>query len=81
MAKAKDFFQTNSCLGSADASDFYLGADLPSPESIKIYVDTFDSGTLDQLNLTPYIKTEPSGKRYVTVTSCAACTAWAVQDF
>ena len=59
-----DTVSSNSYLGSADASDFYLGADLPSPESIKIYVDTFDSATLDQLNFTPYIKTEPSGKRY-----------------
>jgi hypothetical protein len=40
---------SNSHLGSADASDFYLGADLPSPGSIKIHVDTFGSGALDQL--------------------------------
>jgi hypothetical protein len=60
-----DAVSPNSYLGSASASDFYLGADLPSPESIKTYVDTFDSDALDQLNFTPHIKTEPSGKRYV----------------
>ena len=59
-----DAASSNSYLGSADASDFYLGADLPSPESIKIHVDTFDSDALDQLNFTPHVKTEPSGKRY-----------------
>jgi hypothetical protein len=44
--------------GSADATDFYLGADLPSPQSIKIYCDTFDSQTLLDLGFTPCMKTD-----------------------
>ena len=56
-----DAVSSDSNLGSADATDFYLGADLPSPQSIKIYCDTFDSQTLLDLGFTPYIKTEPSG--------------------
>ena len=59
-----DTVSSDSNLGSADATDFYLGADLPSPQSIKIYCDTFDAQTLLDLGFTPYIKTEPSGKRY-----------------
>ena len=35
-----DTVSSDSNLGSADATDFYLGADLPSPQSIKIYCDT-----------------------------------------
>jgi hypothetical protein len=60
-----DTVSSDSNLGSADATDFYLGADLPSPQSIKIYCDTFDSQTLLDLGFTPYIKTGPSGKTYV----------------
>ena len=60
-----DAVSSESNLGSADATDFYLGADLPTPQSIKIYCDTFDASTLLDLGFTPYIKTEPSGKTYV----------------
>ena len=73
---------SSSYLGSADASGFYLGADLPSPGSIKMCVETFDFGGLDQLNFTPHVKTEPSGANAVhAVVSCAARAAWAAQAF
>ena len=56
---------SDSHLASADASDFYLGAPLPNPESMKIYTDTFDHATLDYLGFTPFIKTDSSGKHFV----------------
>jgi hypothetical protein len=60
-----DAVSSDSNLGSADATDFYLGADLPSPQSIKMHCDAFDSQTSLDLGFTPCIKTEPSGKTYV----------------
>jgi hypothetical protein len=58
---------SDSNLGSADATGFYLGADLPAPQSAKIYRDAFDSKTLRDFGFTPCMKTEPSGK------TCARC--------
>ena len=60
-----DIVSSNSYFGSADISDFYLGADLPNPQSLKIYCDTFDAATLLALGFTPFLKTDPSGKTYV----------------
>jgi hypothetical protein len=34
---------SDSFFGSADATGFYLGADLPDPQSLKIYCGTFDA--------------------------------------
>jgi hypothetical protein len=52
----------DSNLASADATDFYLGADLPEPQSLKMCCDTFDGATLILLGFKPFLKTEPSGK-------------------
>ena len=60
-----DVVSTDSNLGNADASDFYLGSPLPNPESIKIFTDTFDKKTLDYLGFTPFIKTDSHGKHFV----------------
>ena len=60
-----DIVSSDSFFGSADATDFYLGADLPDPQSLKIYCDTFDTATLLALGFTPFLKKEPSGKTYV----------------
>ena len=60
----------DSNLASADLSDFFLGADLPNPESIKIYTDTFDADTLLSLGFTPFIKTDKSGKSFVYCEIC-----------
>jgi len=60
-----DIVSCDSNLASADATDFYLGADLPEPQSLKIYCDTFDDATLILLGFKPFLKTEPSGKTYV----------------
>ena len=60
-----DIVSSDSNFGSADATDFYLGADLPNPQSIKIYCDTFDSATLLALGFTPFLQTETSGKTFV----------------
>jgi hypothetical protein len=52
-----DTASSDSNLGSADATstDFYLGVDLPSPQSIKTHCDTFDSQTLLDLGFTPCV--------------------------
>jgi hypothetical protein len=60
-----DAVPSDSNLGSAGATGFYLGADLPPPQSIKMCCDTFYAQTLLDLGFTPHIKTEPSGKTYV----------------
>jgi hypothetical protein len=60
-----DIVSSDSFFGSADATDFYLGADLPDPQSLKIYCDTFDTATLLALGFTPFLKKEPSGKTHV----------------
>ena len=52
-------------LAAADASDFYLGADLPAPVSIKIYTDTFSAADLATVGFTAFIQTDPSGKHFV----------------
>jgi hypothetical protein len=65
-----DIISSDSCFGSANATGFYLDADLHDccrhdPQSLKIYCDTFDAATLLALGFTPFLKKEPSGKTYV----------------
>ena len=64
---------SDSNLASADISDFYLGADLPEPESVKIYLSTFPPDVLDKLGFTPFIKTDSSGKTYIYCDVVKSC--------
>ena len=64
----------DSHLAAAGASDFYLGADLPSPQSIKIYTDTFTAAPLASIGFTDYIKCDPSGKHFVFCDIKNPCT-------
>ena len=64
---------SDSNLASADISDFYLGADLPEPESVKIYLSTFPPDVLDKLGFTPFIKTDSSGKTYIYCDVAKSC--------
>jgi hypothetical protein len=57
-----DVVSCDSNLAYADATVFYLGADLPEPQSLKMCCDTFDGATLILLGFKPFLKTEPSGK-------------------
>ena len=64
---------SDSNLASADISDFYLGADLPDPESIKLYLDTFPEEVLNKLGFTPFIKHDSSGKKYIYLDIVKSC--------
>jgi hypothetical protein len=59
-----DVVSCDSNLASADATNFYLGADLPEPQSLKMCCDTFDDATLILLGFKSFLKTEPPGKTY-----------------
>lgn len=64
---------SDSNLASADISDFYLGADLPDPESLKLYLDTFPEEVLNKLGFTPFIKHDSSGKKYIYLDIVKSC--------
>jgi hypothetical protein len=55
---------SDSNLASAEISDFYLGPDLPDPESLKLYLDTFPEEVLNKLGFTPFVKHDSSGKKH-----------------
>ena len=57
--------EAESRFGTLDLTDYYLGSDLPHPESIKIFVATFPPALLADLGLTPYIKTDSKGRPYI----------------
>ena len=54
----------NKLFATIDLTDFYLGADLPEPEYIKIYTDTYSPSVLSQLGITDFIHTDSSGKSF-----------------
>jgi hypothetical protein len=45
----------NKLFATIDLADFYLGADLPEPECIKIHADTYSPSVLSQLGITDFI--------------------------
>ena len=54
----------NTNFATIDLADFYLSADLPEPEYIKIYTDTYSPSVLSQLGITDFIHTDSSGKSF-----------------
>ncbi len=46
---------THSCMATIDIVDYYLGALLPSPESVRIDVSSISLPTLTKLGLLPFL--------------------------
>jgi hypothetical protein len=55
----------NKLFATVDLTGFYLGADLPEPEHIKIYTDTYSTSVLSQLGITDFIRADSSGKSFL----------------
>ncbi len=47
---------THSCMATIDIVDYYLGALLPSPESVRINVSSISLPTLTKLGLLPFLR-------------------------
>jgi hypothetical protein len=56
---------SETCLfGTIDITDFYLGSPMPAPEFLKLPTSAsdYEPELLDDLGITPYIKTDSTGK-------------------
>ena len=54
----------NAYLATIDIVDFYLGASLPSPESIIVYLDYNSPALLDSLGITPCLQHDKKGRPF-----------------
>ena len=54
----------DALFATIDISDFYLGARLPSPQSIRLNLDHISPSVLDSLGITPFLKHDPKGRPY-----------------
>jgi len=50
----------NAHFATIDIKDFYLGAELPSPESIRVFLDHTPPPLLDELGIAPFIQYQSS---------------------
>jgi hypothetical protein len=52
-------------MATIDIVDYYLGAILPSPESVRIDVSSISLPTLTKLGLLPFLRHSPHGKPFI----------------
>ena len=52
-------------MATIDIVDYYLGAILPSPESVRIDVSSISLPTLTKLGLLPFLRRSPHGKPFL----------------
>ena len=52
-------------MATIDIVDYYLGATLPSPESVRIDVSSISLPTLTKLGLLPFLRHSPHGKPFL----------------
>ena len=55
----------NAFFGTVDLVDYYLGAPLPTPESLRISLAGYSPSVLASLNLTPFIKHDSHHHPYI----------------
>jgi hypothetical protein len=56
----------DACFGTIDLTDFYLGSPMPSPEFIIMHTALFSDQLLVDLNMTPHLQKDKSGKDFST---------------